>query len=494
MKLIEGFSVEGDYFEAYYDEGRKKINTMEEETDSLGIKDTQKVITFNSTYIKALKRNEGILSLAFRPKDYFTSIISSYYFRVLYKKENEIKYLPMDSNFGNLCIPEKDPSSAANGNYFCYLILKNNYNESNLNFSVSSTNQNEYVRINIAGIFNNTISFNEFDYYIYVYIHNKIDVDYFLVKFKFKNNKIKNIISAFCDRVNGTNPQIYSAQMFYLNNFNKTHYFKLKNSFSGNYQFISGASGIIEDMFSFSNFKRKLISLAITKNFILNIATITEEFIYYFQLIHNLKSQEIKELKQGKPLVEFIKKPRYPILYYYKINNNEYINVNINFKINDHNESLIKNYSAKGYILDEDKIIKKINGEYIEIPDPYEGKYSDAYGIGLLQVNKQMTEKEINGTKYLLFLIEKTSNQNEKTSPYFYVEIMVKEYDEKNGFFLPQNGYFLDTFDDAKNGIREVNQYSIFNPEGTFIQPVFELSSQYSDIKINFTNNITYDI
>jgi hypothetical protein len=70
---------------------------------------------------------------------------------------------------------------------------------------------------------------------------------------------------------------------------------------------------------------------------------------------------------------------------------------------------------------------------------------------------------------------------------------MVNEYDKINGFFLPQNEYFIDTFDDAEKGIRESNQYSIFNPEGNAVQPIIELSSQYSDIKINFKTNISYE-
>ena len=71
---------------------------------------------------------------------------------------------------------------------------------------------------------------------------------------------------------------------------------------------------------------------------------------------------------------------------------------------------------------------------------------------------------------------------------------MINEYDEKNRFYLPQNKYFIDTFDDAEKGIRESNQYSIFNPEGNAVQPIIELSSQYSDIKMNFSKNLTYEV
>ena len=480
--------IEGDYFDAFYDKGRKKINTLEEDVFSLGIKASQNIISLNSSYTEYLKSQGGFLSLAFRAENYFSSIISSYYFRVLYKKANETKYLPMDSNLGNLCIPEKDNTSANVGYYYCYLILKNNYNESNLNFSVSSTSHNEYVRINITGVFNNNVLFEGLNYFNYVYDKNKSNIDYFLIKFKFQNDQIKNIIISFCDRVNEQYPHIYSAQMFYLNNFTKIYKLNLKNSFLGDYQYISGDSGIPGDIYSYKNFQRKLITFHLNRKMVINITTVTNEFIYYFQFAHNLLRNEIRELEQGKPLVEFTNKSYFPLFYYYKIVNKNYINANINYKINDHNES----YPALVYITNEDEIIKRLNGGSIETKTPFRGKYSDAYGIGLVQVNKILTEKEKNDTQYLYIELYKGGEKNVYSPENFFVEIMVNEYDEKNGFFLPQNEYFIDTFDDAEKVIRDANQYSIFNPEGS-IQPVIELSSEYSDIKINFTNNITYE-
>ena len=478
--------LEGDYFDAFYEKGRKKINTFKEKNERLGTKENQNVTIFNSIYIQELKKEGGFLSLSLRPKDYYTSIISSYYFRVLYNKEKETKYLPMDSNFANLCIPEKDSSSKF---YCCNLKLKNDYNESTMNFSISSTNQNEYVKINLTGISNNTLVFNITDYFNLVYDQNKGYVDYFLIEFKFKNNEIKTIISSFCDKVNETYPQIYSAQMFYLNNFNKTHPFNLKNSFSGNYQFIRGSSGIPNDKFSFINFKGRLISLHIDNSMRIKMSTITDEFIYYLQLIHNIKIEDLKELKQGKPLIEFTDKKLFPLYYYYKIYNKEFINININIKISEHYEFVRKDYPIKGYILNEDLINRKMNGEFVDIPTPYIGNYSDAYGIGFLQINKKCNS---NDTQYLL--IELGENQKDEKNFFLYVEIMVKEYDNNIGFFLPQNKYFIDTFDDAKDGKRQVNQYSIFNPEGNKIQPIIEFSSDYNDITLNFSNNIIYSV
>jgi len=107
--------------------------------------------------ITDLNLEEKILSFAFRPEHYYTSIIASYYFRVLYTKKDEIKYLPMDSNFDNLCLPQNDTSSEY---YYCFFILKNNYNEANLNFSVSSSKRNfKLIPTSLGVIFLNTSIF-----------------------------------------------------------------------------------------------------------------------------------------------------------------------------------------------------------------------------------------------------------------------------------------------------------------------------------------------
>ena len=480
--------LEGDYFKAFYGEGRQKINTLNERTKVFDKKELRYVKTLD---MKDLNSKEKILSFAFRPEHYYTSIIASYYFRVLYtKKKDEIKYLPMDSNFDNLCLPQNDTSSEY---YYCNFILKNNYNEANLNFSVSSTNQNEYVKINFTGKYKDNITYEYIDYFNYVYKPNNSNIDYFLIQFQFKNNEMKTIISSFSDKIEETYPQIYSAQMFYLDNFTRFHHFQLKNSFLSYYQYINGSSGIDGDRYSSLSFKGKLVSMHINNGDDMNVTVKTNKFIYYIELKHNLQSQEIEELKQGKPLVKFTNKTFFPLYFSYKIQNTIYININVNLKINEDIKTENYDYIINGYIINEDTINRKTNGEYVEIPAPTKGNYSNAYGIGLLQINE--TNNSID-TQYLLIEIKKIGNHTEElnlNSSFFFVEIMVKEHDN-NGFFLPQNEYILDTFDDAEKGIREVNKYSIFNPQGDEIQPVVELSSQYNDTTIHFEGVETYKI
>ena len=104
-------------------------------TKKLNITNEKEVIILN---IKQLNITKKELSFAFKPKFYFSDIFSFYYFRILYIKENEEIYYHLDSYLGNLCIPELNKD---NGNYHCNFLLKNNYNESDLKFIISSTDQ-----------------------------------------------------------------------------------------------------------------------------------------------------------------------------------------------------------------------------------------------------------------------------------------------------------------------------------------------------------------
>ena len=475
--------LEGDYFEVFYGEGRKKVNTLKEETKKLDKKDYQEMMILENSDLD-FDSTERILSFAFKPKEYYTNIIASYYFRVLFTKVGEKEYLPMDSNFDNICLPIIYKYSD------CNLILKNTYYESRMNFSITSTNQNEYVKIYVTGITKNNesrIIAEDYFNYVYVYDKNHSDIEYFLIKFDFKNCDMKIIISSFGNRVYEEYPQIYSTQMFYINNFTKIHHFKLKNNFLGYYQYLGGKSGILGDLFSAEDFKGKLISFPVEYGNDLDIEVKTNEFTYYLQLIPNLKIIEIEELKQGKPLIKFTNKTSFPLYYCYKIMDRDNININANIRFNEYNKSLNYNYSIRGYIIDENTINKKTNGEIIEIPSPYEGNYSDAYGIAFLQVNRHTKEDTFFNAQYLLIEIEKNDDSEEKSDLLlFFVETIVKEYDNFNEFFLSPKIYFIDTFDDAEKRIREANRYSIFNPKGDKIKPVIEISSQYNNTIIEF--------
>ena len=144
-KLI--IQMEGNYIDFFVGEGKKRINTMKDSGNDkkYSIINNQNVIILNITELN-FKRNE--ISFALRSKDYFDDIFSFYYFRILYVKKDEIIYYPMDSQFGNLCLPEKNDQAK----YYCNLIFSNKYDELSTNFSVSSSNLDEYFKIYVNKI------------------------------------------------------------------------------------------------------------------------------------------------------------------------------------------------------------------------------------------------------------------------------------------------------------------------------------------------------
>ena len=89
--------LEGNYFDFFYEEGRKVINTLNERAKNIEIKDIKNIFILEKN--KDFKSNSKFMSFAFRPKEYNSEIISYYYFRVLYTEKNVLKYSPLDSNF-----------------------------------------------------------------------------------------------------------------------------------------------------------------------------------------------------------------------------------------------------------------------------------------------------------------------------------------------------------------------------------------------------------
>ena len=234
--------LEGNYIDGFYGEGRRKINTkkIRKNDNNLNIINNKNVIVLNKSQINSKNK---IVSLAFRPKDYLSNIFSFYYFRILYIKTNEIIYYPIDSQIENLCLPEYNYTTNL---YYCHLIFQNKYDELKTNFSVSSSNQNEYFKIYITKIYkNNSGIYNELKDMIYIYynnINNTNDIDYFIFTFEFDNNEIKSIISSFNEKINDYYPQVYSSQMFYIIDFNKTSLYKLDNNYILEYKYIYGTS------------------------------------------------------------------------------------------------------------------------------------------------------------------------------------------------------------------------------------------------------------
>ena len=412
--------LEGNYLVLFIGEGNMKLNTIKnlKNVKKIDILNNQNVFEITNKDLNFNFRNKYI-SLAIRSKDYFEDIFSFYYFRIFYLMQNDILYYPIDSNLGNLCLPEKE--SESDKYYYCNFILKNNYNDFSSNFSIAGANHIEFFLINYSKVYkNNTMT--DLKYVEFKYTYDKggkeNDVSHFLFKFRFDNNKIKNIISAFCNKFTNIFPQIYSSQMYYLYNSTKVFNFSLVHDYTFLYKFIGGWQGSMDlnfqkfrEIVTSRNFRGKPIALQIspeTKNmtFWVNKRNLIKDYIFYIKLNYNMRNKGAEEIISGETRSEIIRNGYFPIYYYLNLNKKTEVNVDINIRLNSYDVSNLSNdFEIKGYILNQDSITRKIRGENILLTeeDAINGLYFPSYKMGLLQINK----KTINEDYILISILHK---------------------------------------------------------------------------------------
>ena len=483
--------MEGNYFDLFLGEGRKKINTMKirGKDKNLGIINNKNVINLD---IKQLNFEEKIISFTIRPKDYFANIFSFYYFRIFYTKKNEIIYFPIDSQLGNLCLPEYNDKTKL---YYCYFMFSNKYDELSTSFAFSSPNQNEYFKIYVNKLYNNNNSIEESNEMFYKYSDNMNDINNLFFTVEFQNREIKNIISSLKERIKYYNPQIYSSQMFYIESFYKAFLYKVKNNYTLIYKYIYGAlkeSGWVDvsflnynSFYSNRNFRGRPFALDIGSNTAsVNHSIYYGELLFVITLEYNMRNKGIMEIESGEARSQIMESGYFPFYYYLRIKNENYINIDVNLRLNSFDDSVMKNnFKITGYLLDEETIKRKINGEYIKLTEAIPGTYSNKFKIGLLEVNR---EKKYENNNYLLIEIENLDSNS--INSYLLVEVLTKEYNQEV-YFMPVNMYFLETFDNKNNTIREKNKYHIHANQKLDDQVVIELSPEYNDIEIIFTND-----
>ena len=474
--------IESNYLEFFYDGGRNHINTINpvKSTIKLNLSNNKGVYPLN---IAELNLTNKTLSFALRPKNYYSNIFSFYYFRVILLKENKELYYPINSYLGNLCIPKYN-----NKKYYCNFILKNNYNESDFKFAISSTNHNEYFKIYASKVYKNGSLYD--DNKEFIYINNNIteDIDYYIFKFEFSNNEIKTIIISFWDTVEKIYPQIYSTQMFYIHNFTRINEFQIKNKYSLIYQYMNGSFGrvkfsnINEDINATRNYRGRPLAILIDDNINVSNNTANSPFIYYYQLIYNNKDGNIEEVKLGEPRSQIINRNQFPLYFYLKLKEDKDVNVIVNLRLKANIDSELEDdIEIKGYLLNNNDINRKINGEYIQLKEPIEGYFSNGLNIGYLEIIREYNENN----SYLLIEIQKL--ENPEFNSYILIDVVANEYDDNNTFRLPMNRYIFETFNGINNTVRAQNKYHInINRIGYHSQAFVELSTQYEEIKIKF--------
>ena len=476
--------IESNYLDGFFGEGRLKINTVKQigNTEQLNLINDKNLLSLE---VKKLGLVGKTVSFAFRPKDYFSDIFSYYYFRVLYLKENETMYYPIDSNLGNLCSPEYNNVT---GKYYCHLKYNNEFNEFSRKFAIASAILNELYIVNATRYFKNGTNETISKQFVYPYLDINKDIDYYLFIFEFPNGELKNILTTASDNVVDIYPQIYSYQMFFIMKSYKMNHFQMIRNYTFYYQYVYGYSGNVSISFlnyqkfvSSRNFRGKPFSVSIsseTDNVI--ISSDEPNFVYFMKLQYNMKNKVVEEIKSGETYSQFIIGRNFPLYFYFKIKNKDSINVDINLRINSYISEVIENnFEIYGYVLDENTIQRKINGEFIQLNDAIPGYYSNSFKVGLLQVNRPVH----NNQDYIL--IEVRSGNKNYIDSYLLVQLVTKEYNN-DIYFLLLNQYVTETMDDEKGEIRPENKYYLSLDEKENRYALLDFSPNYPDIYIEF--------
>ena len=473
-KLV--IQIQSNHIEGFIGKGKKKLVTSKKKIDNdLNITVDKINVEFSKEKLKELGYLDSEISLAFRSKNYFENIFSFYYFRISILKDND-EYLiyPFDSNVGNNCAPEKE-----NNSYYCYFLLSNKNKEFNLNFSVStSILDDDYT---IYYYHNNKEIESK---YIKYYLSNESDKDLRSIKFKFEfhDNKVKTILSKFNNMKDLTYPKIYSSQIFFFSNSNKTFNFDVSNrNCLLIFKHIHGKATISFDKYPEIISDLNLIGKPITiPNTEVNNISIQskEDFYFYLKLKSVDENLDIKEIFYDESVNDLFFNTQFPIYYYIKYNNQS--NLEINFRIiNIVDKNSSSEIFINGYVLNKTILDRKINREFIELKESIAGKYIKDLKNGLLKINKT-TINEYNKNDEDIYILIKIDGMHYITKS-LSVEIIALSSN-----LVPINQYIMGSFYSSENIIYIINNDIINNKDNNLI---IEFSPNYEEIKFYIYNN-----
>ena len=449
--------IEGNNFDGFIGGGKKKIITYRkmEGVKNMNITSKQMYIVYQKEDLTDINIENNYISLAFRPKAYYINNLSFYYFRLLYKNDikfgsDDISIIPLEANVGNLCQPQQvKHEDRMSPSYYCFFILKNNYNQFSLKYSTSTSNQNKDLNISYTKYYkDNTIIEGSS---LIVFNDNDDDnVIFILFKFEFFDNKIKNILLNFVNKENQICPQIYSSQIYQLYN-SYLHLFDFSLEKDEDYSLIISriqGSGIIDLLYSrypskfyiSNNFKGNSITFSL-KNIQSALFKGNEDVIFNIKLSY-LGNNEVREVIYGETMNDVIQNRHFPLYYYINYNINEFMH--ITFRIINYDQlNTTINYDIEGYILDYEYIEKKLKGEYIKLENPIKGDYDIYSNVGFLNVNRSNIDN-----KYILILINKEKSDNYNNNNL--IVQVTPIYQNNDEYVLPINQYITGAFNMKK--------------------------------------------
>ena len=477
--------IESNYVEGFIEKGKKKIINFKKLKNNLNLTEDKMIIKFSKDKLQDFIGKE--ISFSFKSKKFDENFFSFYIFRILILKENDTNLIyPLDSNIENICLPEKDKNKQ--DNYYCYALLSNNYNEFNNKFTISISNQNDNYNISV---YEDYIKEKNISTKYYISEVTKVkNLKSILFKFEFEDNKPKNILSTFSNEKDLNYPQIYSPKLYTIFNASKLFNYNLNN---GNcfliFELIYGRGIIFFDNYPTIDMNENFIGKPITIQFseVKNIyckSNKEENFIFYLKLKYINQKSNIKEINYDESLNELLFNIQFPIFYYIKYNNQD--NIDINFRIiNTKDINTTTNIKISGYALNQDKLKRKLNGEFIELKEPIIGKYDKSFKNGLLQINETIINKYFKnyGMEYILIKIDADNYENFICNS-LSVEIIAMS--KNNGSYLiPVNQYIMGYI--SFNKIIYLIKNNVMDKKTDII---IEFSPNNKDIKLIFNKSI----
>ena len=475
-KLI--IQIDSNCIKGYIGKGKKKLIPSDKYNINLNLTDDKMIIEFPKNNLKQFKFLNDEISLVLKPEIFSKDDVYFYYFRISILTENDANLIyNLDSNIGNICLPEKDVNIIDNY-YYCYFL----FNEFNLNFYVASSEKNENYKIYY--FHNNIEKQNNYTKY-YKSDEKDKDLKFILFKFEFNDNGTKTILSTFSNELNLIYPQIYSFQIYRFYNSVKTFNFKAK--YISIYKHIYGNEIIKLDNYKLkkivtgNNFKGKSISIPVSE--IENITFYCKnELIFYYKLDYLQRNKNIKEIVYGESMKEFLFDKYFPIYYYIKYNNQD--NIDINFRILNIEEKTTK-FLINGYLLNTKKMERKKRGEFIALKNPIQGKYDKYFKNGLLQINGEIINNiKKNKMEYILIKIDEEEHYtNEPIS--ISIEIIAISKESKN-YILPINQFIMGSL----NLFNNINYIIKNDNDIDDDEMIIEFSTNYEDIKLIFNDSM----
>ena len=228
--------IQGQNIKGYYGGGKRKIseNLIWHNVYDL---DISKPKDIKDIYKNKLQSD--YVSFLIKPKD--KDSFSFYYFRILLKTKSKI-ILPLDSNLGNNCLLD---------NNYCQFLLKNDYNIFSLNLTIFNSEQNIYFSIFSMNIddydifdFERWIQLIEYDisnfsyhenHYINIENNNSVEYIFLIIYSSSDEGIISNVLSTFYDVKKEINPNVYSSNIYKLDNIAKYVEINLNKDFKINF-------------------------------------------------------------------------------------------------------------------------------------------------------------------------------------------------------------------------------------------------------------------